>query len=90
MREVGVLGGHSSWPGTPGLQQLSQVSGLCASPCWTPALEQVLGQLLLQPLPWSLGVVLSGKVGHPGEPVLVPLAVPAQVQAQLHGMVFKE
>jgi hypothetical protein len=59
MCEAGAFGGTSFGPSTPGLQQLSQVSGLSWGPKWAPTLTQMLDQLLLQPLPRSSGILLE-------------------------------
>lgn len=71
MREAGALGSASPGPSTPGLQQLSQVSGLWGGPRPAPGLAQMLSQVLLQPLPMSPCILLetegeaNGRVERP-------------------------
>ena len=59
MCEAGALGSTSPGASTPGLQQLSQVSGLLGGPWPAPGLAQMLGQVLLQPLPLSPSILLE-------------------------------
>lgn len=69
--EAGALGSTAPGPCTPGLQQLSQVSGLRRSPRSAPGLAEMLSQVPLQPLPLGPCVLLEaggradGRVSRP-------------------------